>query len=211
MNIAVPAPSASKAFDTTASLTPKSVGDLKSEGYNIAIRYVSMLTGEEVDTILTAGLGLILVTTCRASGWQPTQAMGASDAAAHLADMQSLGILAGVSLFVDLEGAGGQPADLIAYVNAWASAINRAGYVAGAYVGCNIGLTSQELYDLEVVRYWKSASRIVDRFGQIAEPNCGFCLTQILPEDAVVKGVQIDSDFVGEDYHGRTPMMLVHS
>jgi len=100
-----------------------------------------------------------------------------------------------------------EPANLIAQINAWATNIAVARFQPGLYVGANALLTSAELYALQVVRYWKGMSRLVDRNGNIAEPSCGWCLSQFY-KTVTLAGTQVDVDAIGYDYQDRLPMVV---
>ena len=111
-----------------------------------------------------------------------------------------------VTVWLDLEGVPvtTMPPELAAKINAWAHAVQGAGFVAGLYVGAGCSLTSEELYALAVTRYWKGASRIVDRNGELAEPKCGWCMVQLQPCNTNRNGVLVDLDVAQEDYFGRS-------
>jgi hypothetical protein len=77
--------------------------------------------------------------------------------------------------------------------------------VPGVYVAPPQQLTSDELWSLRVVRYWKGGGSIRDRNGALAEPaHCGWCLTQMWPSQ-MCAGMLVDYDAVGEDFRGRLP------
>ncbi len=66
---------------------------------------------------------------------------------------------AGVTLWCDSEGQAGGASATIAHVNAWAAVVKAAGYDPGLYVGAGTPLDGQQLYALDVDRYWKSFSQ----------------------------------------------------
>ncbi|MBX3218932.1 MAG: peptidoglycan-binding protein [Labilithrix sp.] len=106
--------------------------------------------------------------------------------------------------------------ELIAKINAWADAVANAGYQPGLYIGSPQPLTGKELYALKVVRYWKAPARVVDRFGELGEPNCGYCMYQLWPEihwpsNDDPNRVWVDVDFIQQDYKGRVPSWVVAS
>ena len=101
-------------------------------------------------------------------------------------------------------------------INTWADAIANAGYQPGLYVGSPQPLSGAELYALKVERYWKAPSRVVDRFGRLGEPDCGWCMYQLWPQrhwpsDEDPNRVWVDVGFVQQDYRGRMPSWVVCS
>jgi hypothetical protein len=99
---------------------------------------------------------------------------------------------------------------LMANINAWAGAVVAAGYQAGLYVGADSLMTSQELYQLHVTAYWKSQSRIVDRYGNLAEPSCGWCLLQTYPSISLAS-INVDVDIMQQDYQSRLPSWVTRT
>jgi hypothetical protein len=149
--------------------------------------------------ILDAGLGFMPVTY--ADKW---------DGPNTVASLRALRLPPSCTVWLDVEGIGAiPPADVIAKINAWAAAVFSAGYVPGLYVGAGCPLTSQELYEIpDIVRYWKGQSRITDRFGALAEPMCGWCMTQLFPH-VPRGGVDVDVDVIGQDYQQRVPAYVM--
>lgn len=184
-------------FDCVTPITPREALALKAAGMSFAVRYLggipgSLTTGERVG-LEAAGLGVMAVTY--ADDFNGSTAVLRAQAA---------GILPGVTVWLDVEGYHGDSATLIAKINAWAGAVRAAGYDPGIYVGAQALLTSKQLYDLAVDRYWHSMSRVVDVGGQLAEPSCGWCMLQLYPTIKVA-GVDVDADVVQSDYEGRVP------
>jgi hypothetical protein len=97
------------------------------------------------------------------------------------------------------------PTMLKVRINAWARAVQAAGFVAGLYVGEGCPLTSAELYALAVTRYWKSPSTILDRNGQLAQPACSWCVYQLNPLNTQLAGIRVDLDIIQEDDLRRLP------
>ena len=180
---------------------------MRAGGVKGVWRYVSDLTIAEVATIVASGLVLYFVNHSRLPGWIPAAAEGASDAKNDIANLQRLSIPAGVHMFFDLEGAGGgSQGNLIAHLDAYASAIKTAGYIPAVYVGDQSLLTSAQLYDLGFVLYWHSASHVVDVIGAEAGPQCGWSIYQASVIDIPMFGVTIDWDFISGDFEGRLPI-----
>src|SRR5678815_2084683 len=106
------------------------------------------------------------------------------DGEAAVERAQALGLPLGTTLFLDLEGPKAYatpPAELVAKINRWALDVHTNGYVPGIYVASPQPLTTDELTNLHVVRYWRAPSRIVDRHGALAEPKPGWCMYQMWP------------------------------
>lgn len=179
--------------DTVVPLAPYAAA-LKSAGMSFAVRYLGSVSGEEVRTILAAGLAFMPVTYAKAySG------MGAIN------QLRMLSLPEGCTVWLDLEGETSAPPDIIAKVNAWAGQIQAGGYEAGLYVGAGCVLTSEELYGLKVTRYWDSCSVELDRYGRRAAPKCDFCCVQLRPYNTTVAGVVVDVDVIQRDASGRLP------
>jgi hypothetical protein len=185
--------------DSVTLLGPTSAAALKGLGFDFAIQYLGTVNAGVVQAILDAGLAFMPVTYAdRFNGQQAAEQCAA------------LGLPAGVTVWLDLEGIGPglTPEAVIAQVNAWAKAISDGGYMPGLYVGAGDKLTSQELYALSVVRYWKGQSRLLDRNGALSEPSCGWCMTQLYPHVGR-GGVDVDIDVIGSDYRNRVPLWTV--
>jgi hypothetical protein len=168
--------------------------------FRFVARYLANLTRGELADITAQDLAVLPVTFAdHFSGPETVQ------------QAKALGVPAGVVLWLDVEGLSATMAiaDLIAKLNAWADAVLAAGWVPGLYVADRCLLTSAELYALRVVRYWKGAARIVDRFGMLAEPACGWCLWQFVPANDAFGGTRVDYDASAQDYKGRAPVAIV--
>jgi len=186
-------PMAARGVDTVRLLTEAEALALRAAGVDYAIQYLGSVTADGVAGIIGAGLGLYPVTF--ADQW---------DGPKTVAELEALGIPAGTTVFLDVEGVGPTitPAALIEKINAWADAVSHAGFISGLYVGAQAQLTSQELYELRIFRYWKGLSKVIDRNGALAEPACGWCLVQLYPTSTCA-GVLVDFSFVQRDYKGR--------
>jgi len=175
---------------------------LKAAGYDFLVGYLGSMNPARLKYVLDAGLGFMPVTF--AGEYED----GAND---EIAQLRALGVPAGVSVWLDLEGMRAwksDPKQLIAKIDAWADAVAAGGWMPCLYVGAPQPLTSAELHKLHVVRYWRGQGRCVDRTGALAEPTNGWCMTQMFPS-VTRGGVLIDANIVGQDYRGRVPSMLV--
>ncbi len=185
--------------DSVTLLDATSAGNFKKQGIDFVFQYLGSVTADGLAAILAAGLAFMPVTYA-----------DQFDGAQTVAEVKALGLPAGCTVWLDVESIG--PAvsvpTLISQINAWANAVSAAGFQPGLYVGANSQLTSQELYQLAVVRYWHSLSMILDRNGQLAEPSCGFCCYQLYPT-VNWAGVDVDLDFIQQDFQGRLPSWVV--
>jgi hypothetical protein len=203
MNIA-PVPVGSIGFDCVTTLDSTSAARMKGVGFDFAVRYLGGVSVSEMGDILGAGLGLELVTYSRAPGWTPSAALGSQDGAQDVAQLHALGVGAGMVVWIDLEGSGGDMSATTEWINARSQALVAAGYIAGVYVGSGCVLDGAQLYALpHVSRYWRAFNE------GIPVPSCGFCQMQLYPPDQTVEGIEIDHDATQQDYSGRVPTMLV--
>jgi hypothetical protein len=174
---------------------------LREHGADGLVGYLGAITTERVGFVTAAGLGFMPVTFG-----------GAFDGDAAVRACRVLGYPAGGTVWLDVEGksAFDTPAgELIAKINAWANAVGGAGYMPGLYVGVPQPLTSAELWQLRVQRYWRGQGSVRDRNNMLAEPaGCGWCMTQMFPS-MPWGGVLVDANIVGQDYKGRVPSWAV--
>jgi hypothetical protein len=181
---------------------------LKASGIDFVVLYLGVTSAAALQTVLEAGLAFMPVTLA-----------GHYDGAAAVAQCRALGLPAGCTVWLDLEGMAAYttpPEELIATINAWADAVKGAGFQPGLYIGSPQPLTGKELYALRVERYWKAPSRVVDRFGHLGEPDCGYCMYQLWPQihwpsDTEPKRVWVDVDFIQQDNKGRVPAWVIRS
>ncbi len=170
---------------------------LRGAGFDFFAGYLGAMTAARVQAVLGAGMAFMPVTFG-----------GAFDGAAAALQCKALGLSAGCTVWLDVEGQtiwAMKPTDLIAKINAWADAVGAAGFMPGLYVGVPQPLTSAELWNLHVKRYWRGQGRVVDRTGALSEPQgCGWCMAQAYPSVAR-GGVLVDVDFIGQDYLQRVP------
>ena len=195
MNVITPEPG-TRGIDTVATLTYLDAKALVDAGFNFVIRYVVSLSATELSDILRAGM---MVSFCSyANSFDPSD---------EIAALQRLGIPKGVVVWLDVEDVKDDPVTLQQRINAWAHALEAAGYIPGLYIGANTLLSSIELYKLAVKRYWHSCSRVLDRSSNEAAPLCGWCMYQCTCE-VDRAGVHVDIDFVYEDYKSRSVTMV---
>lgn len=206
-------------FDTDTKLAPAVCAALRSYGYRFAVRYLSIgpdcapgdLDRDEMLAITNAGLGLMAVQHVRLPGWQPVRALGMYDGANAATHALNAGIIAGVSVWNDLEEVQ-QPyvsQNIIDYLEAWYDQVRRPAYLPGQYVGANCGLTGEQLWSLSVTRYWRGAGVTPPDI-----PNRGYCMMQSLVLDdsgneMPVARISIDRDVARKDMLGGLPVMMV--
>lgn len=186
--------------DSVQGIDEKHAKALKESGIDFCVRYLGSATKEEVQTILDAGLAFMPVTFANVFNGQ-----------AALNQLAALGIPKGCTVWLDIEGKGicEMPlSELTSKINAWAALMKAAGYEPGLYVGSPQPFTSEELWQLGVVRYWNALSREVDRYGKLAEPQCGWCMWQMHPS-VWWAGVWVDVNMIGQDFRGRLPAWVV--
>lgn len=185
-----------KGFDTVANVSLGEAQALYTAGFRFAGRYVTSVTTNELTEILQSGLACTLFSY--ANSFDPSD---------EIAALKRLQIPHETVVWLDVEGVTDDAITLQARINTWARAMKQAGYIPGMYAGAQALLTSKELYDLAVNRYMKSCSRVSDRHGAIAEPQCGWCMVQCAC-DVERQGLEVDVDFVFADYTGRGVAMV---
>jgi hypothetical protein len=203
-------PQGALGFDTNQTLTLETAKEFKAIGYSFAIRYIPFLqsavgdiTTQEINDIVNAGLGLLLVQHCRPPGWIPSGTLGTQDANRAIAHLNAVGMPKGVNVYLDLEGVrtGTPTGDTLAFCNNWYDIIESAGYVPGIYVGANCGLSGDALYHgLKFQHYWKSGSNVPDI------PTRGYEMVQTAGKS--VCGISIDEDTVMVDKLYNSPRAL---
>ena len=168
-----PAP-ATLGFDTATTVSQQQAEQLFAQGYKFAARYLNRQKGvpsepggalsvPEAEMLLAAGLGLTLV-QYGDNELVPSGNSGTSAGEAAAANAAMLGFPQGGTVWCDIEfkpeAKPSSSQTTIEYINAWAAALVRGGYEPGLYVGTNIPLSSEELYESlpQIASYWKAAS-----------------------------------------------------
>ncbi len=198
-----------RAVDTDAKLKAAQIDAIRTAGYSCVIRYVPLpgisaatdIDAAELVAILGANLGVMLVQHTRFAGWNPANHSGKTDAQAAIAAAQEAQYIAGAHLFVDLEGIDGTAAATIQFANDWADAIVSAGYLAGAYVGFDVPLTPEQLYELHRINsYWSSE-------GPRSVATRGFAMKQ--GATLTIDGVEVDPNVIQLDEKNETPVWMI--
>lgn len=187
-------PPGTRGVDTYSTVTKGQACWLKANGYDFVVRYLGNLSPEERDVLLDKGLAIGLVTF--AKEWSGMLALQ------HLA---RLAIPSNATVFLDVEDVEMNAQTLIGAIQTWSRPIVGGGFDPGCYFGAKCLLTSEEMYALPQTRkYWHSCSRVVDRFGKEAAPQCGWVMRQLFPPDVVLPcGLKVDFDVVEDDYSSR--------
>lgn len=199
-------------FDTVTCVSFSVAQEFVAAGYGFCGRYLDraassdapppgthLLSIEEMDDLLSAGLAIIPIQT----GYLklvPDADGGSRVGDAAAGNAAKLGVPSGVTLWCDLEWQEYRPsaAGTIEYANAWYNAVCAGGYTAGLYVGPNVPLSGQQLYEeLLFEHYWKSASAVpwVESRGFQVLQGCS----------QKVFGIEIDPDLVVLDNRREVP------
>jgi hypothetical protein len=159
------APTGVRGFDTAESVSPGAATGFWRASYRFCVRYVrrdkphaSALSAKEARSLLSAGLGLMLVQYVESdTSWIPSGTKGTANGSVAAEEAVRLGVPWGVTVWCDLEGvrSGTASQKVIDYCNNWHRAVSSAGYVPGLYVGYHSGLTPTQLYrSLRFTHYW---------------------------------------------------------
>lgn len=183
---------------------------LRALGVRGFVGYLGAMNAARLAALMAAGLAFMPVT------FAGEYKDGAAD---EIRQLKALGIPAGASVWLDLEGTEAfrsDPVKLAALINAWADDIRAAGWMPCLYVGVPQPFTSAELYSLRVSRYWHGQGSVRDRKGELAEPfrdwsnYRGWNMVQAAPS-VTWAGVLVDANLILGDYKGQTPVWVVAS
>jgi Domain of unknown function (DUF1906) len=200
---AIARPSRAKlGFDTEAHLNGRQSVGLRSAGYELCGRYVSLpnnpigadIDADEFAMLIAAGFEVILFQHVRSPPWHPEAHSGVDDGECAAAHALRVGYPLGAHLWLDLEGiASGAPATIV-FAEAWQSAVRAAGFSAGCYSGYDVPLSPEALYLLHGFNSYASDA------GPRSVATRGYWLKQ--HQERVVAGVRIDHDTLGPDLLG---------
>jgi hypothetical protein len=190
---------------TAASCAALIMSDRPGPRISFVIRYLGDLTAAEGTVITDSGLALMAVSHPR--GGELSADLGTTDGVNAVARAHNAALPLGIHLWLDLEAWSGEPANAIAYVDAWAANVSAAGYLPGLYVGQSSGpnLTPAQLYATAVEAYWHSISAVPD------VATAGYMLVQLTPGDQILAGLEVDLDVVQRDRRGRLPIAATAS
>ena len=187
--------------DTYEPLTPQGCIDIIARGCKFVVRYLDNLTAAELTMILSHGLVVFFVHSCREEGWIPTETDGTDDGLRDVRLLRALGIPAGVHITFDLEEAGGTAADVALHVNAHGRVVKSGGFLPALYFGAGCLVNAQECYALISVLYWRSCSEVAP-----SEPQCGVAMVQAFKPNQIVgtSRTEVDFNMAMSDYKGRS-------
>jgi hypothetical protein len=115
---------------------------------------------------------------------------------------EAAGYLPNAHIFLDLEGilVGATANSVITFANDWATTIVAAGYSAGCYVGYDVPLSAQQLYDLPNF----------NSYGSDAGPRAVATRGLAMKQQAQIQmgGENFDPDVVKADLLGDTPLWI---
>jgi len=190
---------------------------LKADAVDGLVGYLGAMTKDRLENVLRAGLGFMAVT------FAGEYKDGAAD---ELAQLKAIGVLPGVTVWLDLEGldAYNTPiADLKKLIEGWAQPITGAGFIAGLYVGAPQPFTGEQLQGLNfITRYWLGQGRCMSKPGnptptepaRDAYPKRGWCMRQDWhgQKNGLVwrrSGVLVDTNGVQVDHFGALPTWMI--
>lgn len=202
---------------TGAPISQAAATQLQALGYRFALRSIGvptsptsqggMLTASEIQGLWAANMA---VSVFQLNFLQTTisSAQGTADGQYLAEQAQSLGLpssaAAAFTLWFDLEGPmnGASASALTDYLNSWGSAVNKAGYGAGLYVGNNSALTTTTISDLPAFHaYWQAGQLLYTGM-----PARGYQMYQLYPADLTIAGIGVDVDVLQSDFqNARTP------
>jgi hypothetical protein len=204
--------------DTNTKLTggradPAILQKIANAGYAGVIRYVPLpendpagdIDAVELNAIIGANLGLLLIQHVygdrQGDPWDPATKDGTASGQAAVASARQAGYAAGAHIYLDLENIDGTTKATTVYANAWAAAVTAGGFLAGLYVGFDVPLTPDELYDLpDFNTYWSADGDIqaVSRRGYAVKQGAGI----------EIGNVTFDPDIVAPDHEDETPVWM---
>jgi len=211
-------PDGVRGFDANATISASIASSFYAHGYRFCVRYVRRekhhaadLTADEASALLDAGLGLMLVQYVESEdSWQPSAEKGLANGSTAAAEVEKLGVPAGVTVWCDLEGVDLEtPAQaVIDYCNQWHSAVAQVGFVPGLYVGYHAGLNPTQLYrSLRFTHYWGAYNLNADQAPAVR----GLQMKQSARKAGDrVPGVKLDfqTDLVRADKLGGRPTLI---
>jgi hypothetical protein len=199
---------ASLGIDTVATITDELLDVIVADPrIEYVGRYIDSITPDELARITArknrnTGNGLLVTLFTYANELNP---------APRVAKMRALGVPAGVTAWIDVEGEQLAPQELIGAINVCGRGFRDGGFDPGEYCGAGEVLTSVELTALIVDRYAHACSKVQDVGGLYAEPASGFCLFQGYPPNQRIRPdcpLLVDWSCIFADYKGRLPTMI---
>jgi hypothetical protein len=216
MSQVIDAPAGVRGFDANSVSTAVAESFAKA-GYKFAVRYIRRdpahpndLSASEVESLHNFGIAVMPVQHVESEdGWSPKDDKGRQYGSNAVEACRDLGVPAGVSVWLDLEGVapGVDAEQVISYCNLWFDAVAAAGFSPGLYVGWRAALTAKQLYGrLKFTRYWAAYNLNLDAYPAVR----GVCMRQgEAAASDIPSGVPfaIDTDVVSQDALGGLPSM----
>jgi hypothetical protein len=207
-------PTGTLGFDCNTPIADEEARAMVRAGYRYAVRYVPRvtqtppdITRAELDRLLHAGLGVMLVQHVEPGLWLPDAEKGTAYGKQAAASAIAARYVRGATLWLDLESVAIKKVDvetIVQYCNNWHSAVAAQGYEPGIYVGWQPGLDASQLYRrLRFTRYWGAYN--VDNVPAVR----GFCMRQHEAKAPTGVRFQIDSNVVNVDRLGGRPTACV--
>ncbi|MFL5470257.1 MAG: glycoside hydrolase domain-containing protein [Gemmatimonadaceae bacterium] len=207
-----------RGFDTTEPVSPRAAAAFHRLGYRFCVRYVrrdkphaSALSVKEAKTLLSAGIGLMLVQYVESdTSWIPSAKKGSRNGEVAAAEAAKLGVPWGVTVWCDLEGVKARTAaqNVIDYCNRWHIAVTSAGYVPGLYVGYRAGLNPTQLYrSLRFTHYWGAYNLNSDEYPAVRGLQMKQSRRRASDSDADL-GIDFQVDRISADALGGRPTLL---
>jgi hypothetical protein len=195
-------------LDTDAKLTTPQLEALIAAAHPVGVIRTLPLPGlgpeierDELERILGMGLELMLYQRVRFPGWDPRAHSGSADGAAAAHAALDAGYPAAAHIFLDLEGIKGDAEGTIGFADLHADQILESGFRAGVYVGYEVPLTPEQLYEnLPQNSYWSDA-------GHRSVAIRGCALHQ--GKQVTIGGVDYDFDELRPDLLGGVPFAAV--
>ncbi|MCL2450879.1 MAG: DUF1906 domain-containing protein [Polyangiaceae bacterium] len=202
-------------FDVYPCLTRSQADAFKARGMVGVFRYgplpknstTSDLSREELAMLVDVGLEVGLVQHPRLPKYNELKShSGVADAITVGRYAVSVGVPAGVHVFLDLEGVrDSSPAEVAEYCNDWATAIGQIGFRCGLYVGFDAVLNAEQLYALPGFDcYWADA-------GPRKVATRGFAVKQGFGVEAADGLPAYDPDTMAVDRLGGLPVIAVRA
>lgn len=174
---------------------------MRAEGVDCLIGYLGAITSARVGFLHDAGIAFMPVTF--ADQFDPRTAV---------TQLHALDYPEGAHVWLDTENTNlpaNAPVDgLVQQIDAWAAGIAAAGYIPAGYFGVPQPFTSDELFQLSVKLYWRGQGSVRDRHDALAEPKCGWSMTQSWPS-VMCGGLEVDKQILGRDYFKRSAVWAV--
>jgi hypothetical protein len=200
-------------LDCDTTVTAAVCAAVKSAGYLGIGRYLPFhglaptpangcISAAELAVITSSGLDAFFVMHVRGTQatnfhWHPSACNGADDANDACDCAIAAGVPSGVHIFLDLEAISDGAVATIEYANDVHRQIAARGFKPATYVGFDVPLSPEQLYELTGDCYWTASGATVATRGAAIVQGSG----------VVIAGVSFDRDIVATDKLGGLPLM----